>query len=145
MQIKKGHFIIILAVGFILANILIALRQKPVVPVVVSTEVNSASDMQAIKEENSLVSSSSGNSSPGVIIFAAKNISKEIVTEKKSEESIVSERAKAVAAAKRSSASASSEPVQAVSTLTPAGITVSGKQPSQKKQEELNARGIVLY
>ncbi len=144
MQISKGHLIIILAVGLILLNFLINLRAKPAGRVIKS-DIIGASDMQTIKEENRLVSTTAG-SSLGITILGIRSVDNVSVTQNKSAESLVKEKAATIAAsAKKSGAFVFSKSSQDESHLAPAGITVLGKEPPQKKKEEMNAKGIVLY
>ena len=144
MQLKKGHLIIILAVGLILVNILMNLRSKPAGPVI-NREVNVTSDMQTIKDDGAS-SSAAGTSSSGITILGARLADSASVAPKKNEEVIVREKP-AVAIPNKSSASVSvsSKPSQDTVTSSPAGITVLGKQPSQKQKEDMNAKGVVLY
>jgi len=143
MQIKKGHLIIILAVGLILANILMSLKSKPAGPVV-SNEISATSDMRTIKEDNARAYATV-NSSPGITILGARPVDNLSVAEQKSEEILVKENKAAAASVNKSSASVSSNPSQDESFSSSAGITVLGKQPSQKQKEEMKAKGVVLY
>lgn len=144
MQIRKGHLIIILAVGLILLNFLINLKTKPTGRVIKS-DIIGASSMQTIKEESRLVSSAAGSSS-GITVLGTRSVDNAGVTQSKSAEGLVKEEAGTVITnVKKSGASVSSKSSQDESQLAPAGITVLGKEPPRKRKEEMNAKGIVLY
>lgn len=144
MQIKKGHLIIILAVGFILANILISLRPKPKPAAsVISGEIGATSDMQTIKEDSALVSAPV-SSSPGITILGTRTAENSSVTQNTNDESLIRDKAAAVNVNK-SASSVTSKPIQDESLPTPAGITVLGKKPSQKQKQEMNSKGTILY
>lgn len=147
MQIKRGQLIIALAIAFIIANILFSLKAKPAAIPAVNNDTNSLSNMQSMKEDNALASAAAGSSSAGITVFGAKKVNNESVAEKTSEEIIALERAKVAEAAAKKASASSVPPNAAQEELapTPAGVTISGKQPSRKQREEMNAKGIVLY